>query len=163
MQGASWMGILRSIPVEQHEKLVLITVDGTEINLAGVLREERDYLLIRGRLAASTEAGRVFFIPYDQINYLAFRDGMKEAEVLAMLAQTPAPAGDVPRAALAPADTAQAAPDKDTDSEPADAAATRAPNGLTTQLNRGPQTAKAALLERLRRSRGQEAAKTPPK
>jgi len=156
MQGAAWVGILRSIPTEQHEKLVLITGDGTEINLQGVLREERDYLLIRGRLAASTEAGRVFFIPYDQINYLAFREGMKEAEVLAMLG--PAPAGPfVARPAPGAPETAQASAEKDTDSEAGGA------TGLATSLNRGPQNAKAALLERLRRSRSQEAAKAPSK
>jgi len=162
MQGAAWIRILRSIPTEQHEKLVLTTANGTEINLQGVLREEKDYLLIRGRLAASTEAGRVFFIPYDQLNYLAFREGMKEAEILALLGPANAPADDA-KATVAASDTVSGTPEKDTDSEPGDAPADRSPVAVMAPVSQPPQSAKAALLERLRRSHNHEAAKTPPK
>ncbi|HZU37328.1 MAG TPA: hypothetical protein VFA18_15500 [Gemmataceae bacterium] len=144
MQGAAWTNILRLIPVDQHAKLVLITHNNTEIHLQGILHQDRDHMIVRGRLAASTDAGRVFFIPFDQVHYLAFRDPMKESDVLALLGLdgTPAP----PPAAAAPETAVE-------DSAPESASQTPANQGVGA--NSG-QFAKAALLERLRRARGQD-------
>jgi hypothetical protein len=153
MQGPSWVSILRSIPADQHVKLALVTASGTEINLQAVLRVEKDYLMIQGRLAASTESGRVFFLPYDQINYLGFREGMTEADILAMFGEAPAPSAAAPAVASvdrAPVETVQ---DKGTKTE---GAGSPTPGGqplASAQAGHLPQSAKAALLERLRKAR----------
>lgn len=142
MQGASWTNILRLIPTDQHAKLVLITHNNTEIHLQGILHHDRDFLLVRGRLAASTDSGRVFFLPFDQVHYLAFRDPMKESDVLSMLGLE------------APAVTAATTSSQDTAVEgaaPEASAETPAPADLASG-----QFAKAALLERLRRARGSD-------
>jgi hypothetical protein len=154
MHAASWISILRSIPADHHPKLILVTANGTEINLQGVLRMEKDYLMIQGRLAASTESGRVFFLPFDQINYIGFREGMKEADITAIFGEAPAPT-----AAPAPLPVEHAALDTvvdggtKTDGPGAPAAGTQALTSREAGGGHLPQSAKAALLERLRKAR----------
>src|SRR5579884_1530208 len=92
MQGPSWTNILRLIPADQHARLVLITHNNTEIHLQGILHQDRDFIIVRGRLAASTDAGRVFFLPFDQVHYLAFREPMTESDVMSMLGLAERPA-----------------------------------------------------------------------
>ena len=142
MHGASWSNILQLIPAEQHAKLVLITHNNTEIHVQGILHTANDYLLIRGRLAASTDAGRVFFIPFDQMHYLAFRDPLSEADTLALLGLQPGAPATRPPAPSRPAETTV------TEATP--------PPAAKSSINTSGAHAKAALLERLRRARGQD-------
>ena len=79
MQSASWIGLLKLIPPAEHNSLLLVTSVGTQITIQDVLRLEPDYAVIRGRLAGTTETGRVFFIPYGQMNHLCFQKEVKEA------------------------------------------------------------------------------------
>ena len=58
-----------------------MTSAGIEINISDIFRLEHEYLVLRGRLAGSTEAGRVFFIPYDQVAFLGFIKEIKENQV----------------------------------------------------------------------------------
>jgi hypothetical protein len=44
------------------------------------LRLDPECLALRGRLAGSTDAGRVFFVPYSHIDYFGFQQPLKEAE-----------------------------------------------------------------------------------
>jgi hypothetical protein len=50
-----------------------------------VLRVEEAFLVLRGRVAGSTDIGRIFLIPFEQLDYLAFQRALSEAEVQAML------------------------------------------------------------------------------
>jgi hypothetical protein len=80
MQTLAWETLFRAIPEELTSQLSLITRAGVEINIQNLLRIEPECIIVRGRLAASTESGRVFFIPYEQIDHIAFQKEMKEVE-----------------------------------------------------------------------------------
>ena len=149
MQGSAWVQLLRLLPPEHLDKLMLITVNGTEINLQSVLRTDPDYLTIRGRLAASTEAGRVFFIPYDQICLLGYKEGIPEAKIQEMFGTgSAALTNGLSKAAD------RAVPGDGTGSPRVSESAKSSRTSL--------QPAKAALLERLRRARnGQDTPKHP--
>ena len=96
MQSLAWMTLLRQIPPAKHEIVVLVTTAGIEISMQNLLRLEQDYAVIRGRLSGTTDTGRIFFVPYDQMNYLGFQKEIKDADICAMYGeQDPAPA--VPR------------------------------------------------------------------
>ena len=86
MQNRAWIKLLQRIPPDRHDGLVLMATTGVEISIQTILRQEEDYLVLRGRMAGTTDSGRVFFIPYDQITYLGIVRELKEAEVNAMLA-----------------------------------------------------------------------------
>jgi hypothetical protein len=94
MQGRTWIKLLQRIPPEQHDTLAITTTTGTEISIQTVFRMEDDLMIIRGRMSGTTDLGRVFFIPYDQINYLTITREVRETEIRALL-------GDAPK--LAPA------------------------------------------------------------
>jgi hypothetical protein len=113
MQNPAWIALLRRIPVAQQNTLVIVTTVGTEITVQSVLRLEDDYLVIRGRLSGTTDTGRVFFIPYDQMNYLGFQKEVKEAEIRALYGE--------------PEPVATVAPKTETPDEPPPEEATVAP------------------------------------
>jgi hypothetical protein len=94
MQHATWIELLRMIPPEQHDSMVVVTTVGTEITFQAVLRVEPEYVVIRGRLSGTTDTGRVFFLPYDQINYLAFFREVPESQIRDLYRESPQAASD---------------------------------------------------------------------
>src|SRR5262249_28426876 len=118
-----------------------------------VYRMEEDFLVLRGRLAGTTEAGSLLFVPYSEINYVGFREEIKEAQVQAMFSDSGAAVVMAPAAPAAP----QPHPAQPTTVPPVPPPPpTPAPITATPTTSPG----KAALLERLRRSRaGQEPTK----
>jgi hypothetical protein len=115
MQSTSWIALLQRIPASQHEKLAVVTSVGIEIAIQNIFRLEPDHLVIRGRLAGTTETGRVFFIPYDQLNYVGFQKEVPEALIREIYGE-PEPAPEPNHRAEAkletapPAEVASAAP-----------------------------------------------------
>jgi hypothetical protein len=85
MQNPPWLAMLRQIPPAFHNALTLVTRIGQEIAIQNIFRMEDDFLVIRGRMAGTTDAGRVFVIPYAELHYLGFQKPLKEEEVDAML------------------------------------------------------------------------------
>jgi hypothetical protein len=81
MQSGAWIALLKQIPLAQHNVLSVRTLCGTEFNVQNILRLDKDFVVIRGRLAATTETGRVYFIPYDQINYIGYTKETKVDQV----------------------------------------------------------------------------------
>ena len=59
MQGASWIALFERIPAKLHDTLALTLVTGAEIIMQSLLRLESDFAIMRGRMAGSTDAGRV--------------------------------------------------------------------------------------------------------
>ncbi len=94
MQNSAWIALLRRIPSDQHNTLALVTTIGIEINIQNLVRIEDDYVVIRGRLAGTTETGRAFFVPYDQINYVGILREIKEPQIRALYGEAP-PAEEV--------------------------------------------------------------------
>lgn len=103
MQTAVWMQLIRRIPENQHNILVLVTTTGLEIMVQAILRLEMEFVVLRGRMAGSTEAGRIYFMPYDQISNLAINQLLKEPEVHAIFGGPPLEKIGAGRAATAPA------------------------------------------------------------
>lgn len=80
MHNAAWVKLLSHIPASEQSKLMLVTTSGTEITIQCLLRLDPECLALRGRLSGSTDAGRVFFVPYSHIDYFGFQQPLKEAE-----------------------------------------------------------------------------------
>jgi hypothetical protein len=108
MQGGAWVGLLRRIPAAQHDSLVLMTSTGAEIVMQRMIRLDRDYLVCLGRLAGSTDQGKLLVIPYDAIIYLCFSKKMTDAEIHDVVGK-PGVAVQIVETAPEPV-TAQAAP-----------------------------------------------------
>src|SRR5579883_797394 len=80
MHDAAWVKLLRHIPASEQSNLLLVTTSGREIAIQCLLRIDPECVALRGRLAGSTDAGRVFFVPYSQIDYFGFQQPLKEAD-----------------------------------------------------------------------------------
>jgi hypothetical protein len=157
MQSSAWAQLFGHIPPGEQNHLMLVTASGIEIAMQCILRVDPECVAIKGRLAGSQDAGRVFFIPFDHIDYLGFQQEVKEShfhELFGSLTLPAAPAA-VPPAASTQEPTAEAAPDpieSEPDSlpgipgEPSGAGAPVAPSltGRTTT------PIKSAVLERFR-------------
>jgi hypothetical protein len=63
-----------------HDSLVLVTGSGVEIAVQSLIRIDHELLVIRGRISGSTDIGRVYFIPYTQIDYVGTFREVKEEE-----------------------------------------------------------------------------------
>jgi hypothetical protein len=79
MQSHVWAALARQLPPAVVEKMSIVTNAGSEITLQSVLRVENDFLIIRGRVSGTQETGRIFFIPFSQIDYLGCQP-MQESE-----------------------------------------------------------------------------------
>jgi hypothetical protein len=80
MDPAAWEALLRHIPKPLHDQLMLVTNSGQEIAVQIILRMDREFMAFKGRLAATQDAGRLFFLPYAQIDYIGFQKMVKDSE-----------------------------------------------------------------------------------
>lgn len=84
MQNADWIALLRQIPTEIHPQVVLVLNNRTELSIETVLRTEPTFLLMRGRVAGTTEGGLAFIVPYEQVSAMYLHRQIKETEVEAI-------------------------------------------------------------------------------
>jgi hypothetical protein len=155
MNPAAWEALLRHIPREIHEKLMLVTASGTEITLQNLLRVDREFVVLRGRLAGTQDAGRVFFLPYAAIDYLGSQKGVKDAEYMEWFGSLAVPTAaqpETPPAGAAPASAAVAATAPEAGAAQPEPAPPVAPSGNSKTVN---PVVKSAVLEKFRaRSKG---------
>jgi hypothetical protein len=154
MQSSAWIALLRRIPPDQQDTLAIMTTVGIEINLQAILRLEGDYVVIRGRLAGTTDTGRVFFVPFGQINYLGFTREVREPQIRALYGEAPA-AAEMAEPKLEVANRAPSPPEPAEREAPAPAPPPRAPEpSLPSEPPQPPGSLKiprkSGLLERLR-------------
>jgi hypothetical protein len=153
MQSDMWAWLFRRVPAEQYNQLVIMTNTGTEIAVQTLLRIEPDFIAIKGRLAATQDAGRVYFIPFINIDYFGFQRDVKETEFDDMFGAGPlslsVPAAIANAARVvpvvqpaAPAPVVPAAP-------PASLPAVEIPNSASVS-QKTPLPLKSEVLERFR-------------
>src|SRR5262245_33947046 len=92
MQNTDWIELVHLIPPEQQNILVLTTVSGIDLNIDVILRTEPSVLVFRGRVQGSQDDGRVFFLPYRQIDFLTMNRFVRENEIQEMFAKAAPPA-----------------------------------------------------------------------
>src|SRR5262245_8464673 len=69
MTNQEWIEMLRVIPADDQNQLVLVLQNGCEVSIDTLYRFEPNFLVTRGRVGGTTDEGRGFFIPYDQMLY----------------------------------------------------------------------------------------------
>jgi hypothetical protein len=166
MHGQAWIALIRRIPARLHDALALTLVTGSEIVIQDILRLDPDYVILRGRMAGSTDAGRVVVMPYDQIVNLVFTKRMTEPEVQSIFGQASPSDGEPAGSSSGPAavasgmaqaaDPAQAVPDEtiaaansDTPVDAAEIEVEEAPaTGMTVALRTAPPPPKPAATEK---------------
>src|SRR3954467_2670779 len=96
MRSSVWAALLRVIPPEQHNILMVVTGSGTEITVQTILRIDDEFLAFKGRLAGSQDAGRLYFIPLKNLDYFGFNRTVKDEEYAEMFGNLQLPPPDAP-------------------------------------------------------------------
>lgn len=90
MHPSGWISLVQTIPPQFHDGLSLFLVNGVELAIQAILRMEEQFIVIRGRTMGSTDAGLIFFVPYEQITSLGYNKTTKEEVVQAWFQDGPA-------------------------------------------------------------------------
>jgi hypothetical protein len=165
MRADLWKALLRRIPADQFDNLVLMTAQGTEINVQDVLRMEEDVIVLRGRLAGSTDAGRTFFVPYEHFDHLGFQKPLTDPQLQALLGEAPPAARPPSAAAEAPPDPAPVpAPQPEPAAAPPAAVTPPPPAGTADPGLLARVPSRSEIIQRLRqRTAAREGGNSPPK
>lgn len=102
MHPSAWAAVLRHIPAEQQHLFSLVTQGGAEISVAALVRIEDEFAIVRGRLSGSQDSGRVFFVPYANIDYFGYTNPVKEEDYAAMFDSLEVPKAAAEEEAPAP-------------------------------------------------------------
>jgi hypothetical protein len=167
MHSNAWVQLLQQIPPQLREQLMIVTAAGIEISVNSIMRIDHEFVAFRGRLSGSQDQGRLFFLPYRNIDYVGFQREVKDdqyQECFGNLQVSPPPQLAVTAALQAqtrqqpepePAPPPESAPPPEPEPQPAPQAETPpvAPSGALPQ--RGQATIKSAILERFRSRSGQ--------
>jgi hypothetical protein len=89
MTNQEWIDMLRVIPEDDQNTLVLVLQNGSEISVDTLFRFESKFLILRGRVGGTTDEGRAFFVPYDQMLYFRIERITNLAELREMLNTVP--------------------------------------------------------------------------
>jgi hypothetical protein len=139
--------MFKRVPAEMHQQVNLMLRNGFVVSVETVARFEPGYLVCRGREGGTTDEGRAFFVPYDEICYVRLERVVRLGELKRMYGE----AGhlDADDRLSAPAEEAATPSDVQTPA-PAPAAAPTDPASI----------AKQNLLHRIRAARANVAGAT---
>lgn len=87
MTQSTWAMLLNRLPEEWRATLVVKTINGTEIAVQSIVRIDAEILVIRGRVAGTTEQGQLYVIPLARLETICIQKPPKEEEVQKTLAE----------------------------------------------------------------------------
>jgi hypothetical protein len=138
----AWIGLFRRIPGNLQDTLSLGLTTGAEIVVQKIVKLEPDFMIIRGRLAGTLDAGRVVMLPYSQLTFVAVMRDLQEVEVEAIFGKgAPVAVADLP-----PSATPAAAKDK----QPASDSGSEEPPPPSNRGKKPESPSKTVLLAKLR-------------
>jgi hypothetical protein len=148
MLGNAWVGLIQRIPAQYHDNLAVVLSTGAEVVIQSIASLEPEYMVIRGRTAGSTDGGRVFIVPFDQVQYLGFQRVLSEPDLRAIFG------GEAPSFAAmpVPVDT----PAKDSPPEPTPTPPAVEPPAAGPAPQKAAPISKSILLARLRARLGND-------
>jgi hypothetical protein len=160
MRAELWKALLRRIPEKLVDNLALKTANGPEVNVQAILRLDEDIVILRGRIAGSNDAGRIFLLPYEHFDHIAFQRPLSEEQLEEAFGIAPAPPA-VP-AAPEPSPTEAAPPAAEPPPPATLSEAAPFPAPAAAVLARLPT--KAEIIKRLRqRTEAREGGSPAPK
>jgi hypothetical protein len=88
MRREDCMDLFKRIPEGYHAQINLILRGQGMITVDVLVRFEPHYVVLRGREQGSTDEGRAFFVPYEEIAYFRLERVVKLGEIKAMYGET---------------------------------------------------------------------------
>lgn len=81
MTNSAWLQLLPNLPQSWKDSLIVKTINGTELSVQSIVRIDESFIVIRGRVAGTTEQGQVYFVPIDRIETICIQRPPKEEEM----------------------------------------------------------------------------------
>ena len=85
MKNEQWVSLFQSFPELTHPQLVVQLQTGVEICIDSIVLLTPYMIVIRGRLGGTTDEGRGYFIPYEQLAALRWEKALKLADLQRLL------------------------------------------------------------------------------
>ncbi len=80
--------LFKRIPESSHAQINLVLRNQAVLAVDTVARFEPHYIVFRGREGGSTDEGRAFFVPYEEIAYLRLERVVRMSELKAMYGES---------------------------------------------------------------------------
>ena len=80
--------MFKRVPERYHPQVNIVMRNQAVVSVDVAVRFEPLYLFVRGREGGTTDEGRAFFIPYEEIAYLRIERVLKLSEMKAMFGET---------------------------------------------------------------------------
>lgn len=80
--------LFKRVPEDSHAQMNLVLRNQFVLSVDVIVRFEPTYLAFRGREGGTTDEGRAFFVPYDEIAYIRLERVVRLSELKAMYGET---------------------------------------------------------------------------
>lgn len=138
--------MFKRVPEVYHAQMNLCLRNGAVLSIDMIARYEPLYLVFRGREGGTTDEGRGFFVPYEEIAYIRLERVVKYSELKQMYGET----------GFVDAEDRLTAPEEKAAGTPTD---TQTPAPMPTPAPQDPAAiARNNLLERIRATRASASA-----
>src|SRR5262245_8537336 len=102
-----WIALFRKLPGDLQDALALGLTTGAEIITQRIIKLESEFMVTRGRLAGTTDPGRLLMIPYAQLTYVSITRVLTETEIEQLFGKVdPGPTSAAAQSAAATAEPA---------------------------------------------------------
>lgn len=88
MQREDCVEMFERIPEKDHSYVVLVMKNQSNLTVDQIARFEKVFIAFRGREGGTTDEGRSFFVPYEEIAYIRIERVLKLSELKAMFGDT---------------------------------------------------------------------------
>lgn len=82
MTDQEWSQLLHRVPEDAQNALMLALHNGTNIAVQDFLRVDEHFILLRGRVAGTSDTGQMFCLPYDRLLYACITRPLPEQVVV---------------------------------------------------------------------------------
>src|SRR2546430_1351902 len=80
--------LTKRIPEDTHPQVNFCLRNGMVLSMESVARFEDHYVVIRGREGGTSDEGRAFFVPYEEISYFRIERLVRMGELKQMWGET---------------------------------------------------------------------------
>jgi hypothetical protein len=147
--------MFEKIPEGMHPQVNLILRNGFCLAVSMVARYEQSYVVFSGREGGTSDEGRAFFVPYDEISYVRIERAVRVGELKRMFGESGFEDMEDRLDAMTQAATKQAE-----GPIPANPAPMPVPNGTPIMASDPAAIARQNLLDRIRAARANVAGTT---
>jgi hypothetical protein len=80
MQLTEWVRLFKNAPPEAQDGMILGIANGSTVAVQDLVRIDPEYVIVKGRLGGTTDAGMIFCLPYDQLTFFVFNKPLTDEQ-----------------------------------------------------------------------------------